>query len=360
MTTSIQVVIMAGGAGTRFWPYSTPQSPKQFLDLTGEGTMIQLTVRRLKGLVPLENIWVITSAAFSKLVCDQCPELLPEQVVGEPMPRDTAAAVALGAGLVSAKDPKAIMVILPADHMIRDTQGFQNSILAAVDLASENRFVTLGIEPHYAAEIYGYLQVGEELKHGYHLRRFVEKPVRELAEGYLAAGGYYWNAGMFIWKAQLLISALDIYLPQHATMARELGQAWGQADWLKKAELVFAKLQKVSIDFGLMEKLSDIAMVPAGFDWSDVGGWPALEEFLSKDEHGNALLGANVVRDCRNNLIITQNPSRPTLVAGVSDCIIINGNAGLFVCHRDEIERVKDLIQQVLALPKAHTVTLQS
>ena len=353
MRESIQVVIMAGGAGTRFWPYSTPQKPKQFLDLTGEGTMIQLTVRRLKGFVPVENIWVITSSAFAQLVCQQCPELLPEQVVGEPMARDTAAAVALGAGLVVAKDPEAVMVILPADHMIRDTTGFQQSIMEAVELAKEDRFVTLGIEPHYPAEIYGYLQVGQELRHGYHLRRFVEKPIRELAEGYLAAGGYYWNAGMFIWKAQLLLSALDIYLPDHASMARQLGQSWGQAQWLKLAEQFFSPLKKVSIDFGLMEKLSDIAMIPAGFDWSDVGGWPALEEFLSKDEHGNAILGAHVVRDSSNNIIITQNSARPTLVAGISDSIIINGDAGLLVCHRDEIERVKDLIQQVLALPKA-------
>lgn len=350
MNTSVQIVIMAGGSGTRFWPYSTPSLPKQFLDLTGEGTMIQLTVERLKGFVPMENIWVLTNAKFSQLVIDQCPELLPSQVVGEPMARDTSAAVALGAGLVAAKDPEAVMVVLPADHMIKDKAGFQGSIERAITLAEQDRFVTLGIEPSYPAEIYGYLQAGEALNDGFQLQRFVEKPQREQAETYLAEGGYYWNAGMFIWKTSLLMSALEQHLPEHAQMAKTLGEAWGQNDWNDLAAKVFEPLPKVSIDFGLMEKLKDIAMVPATFDWNDVGGWSALRDLLPMDDFKNTLLGANVTRDVHNNIIITQNAQRPTVIAGIKDCVIVNADAGTLVCHHDEIERVKDLIQKVLAL----------
>ena len=341
---------MAGGAGTRFWPYSTPNLPKQFLDLTGEGTMIQLTVNRLKSLVPVENIWVLTSSKFSDLVIEQCPTLLPTQVVGEPMARDTSAAVALGAGLIAAKDPNAIMVVLPADHMIRDETGFVSSINAAVQFAEQDRFVTLGIEPSYPAEIYGYLQAGEALDGGFSLKRFVEKPAKAVAEDYLKQGGYYWNAGMFVWKAKLLLSALETHLPEHAKMALTLGHAWGQENWDALAQSVFEPLNKVSIDFGLMEKLNDIAMVPAQFDWNDVGGWAALRDLLPSDATNNTLSGASVIRDAQNNIIITQNQARPTVVAGISNSVIVNADAGTLVCSHDEIERVKDLIQKVLAL----------
>jgi mannose-1-phosphate guanylyltransferase len=341
---------MAGGSGTRFWPYSTPSLPKQFLDLTGEGTMIQLTVERLRGWVPMENIWVLTNGKFVDTVKEQCPELRHDRIVGEPMARDTSAAVALGAGLIEAVDPKATMAVLPADHMIRDSKGFLSSIETAVGLAEKDHFVTLGIEATYPAEIYGYLKAGDAIEGGYHLDGFVEKPERKVAEGYLSQGGYYWNAGMFVWRVSAIMEALSTHLPEHHAMAKELGTIWGQNDWEDKASATFEPLQKVSIDFGLMEKLSDIAMVPAGFDWNDVGGWAALEELLGRDDNGNTLSGANVVRDSRNNIIITQSTERPSLVVGVEDCVIVNGRAGTLVCHRDEIERIKDKVTEVLGL----------
>jgi mannose-1-phosphate guanylyltransferase len=350
MNSSFQVVIMAGGSGTRFWPYSTPTKPKQFLDLSGDGTMLQLTVERLKQLVEPDNIWVLTNASFVDMVCEQCPEMPRDQVVGEPMMRDTAAAVALGAGLVANKDPQATMIVLPSDHMIRDETNFCRSITDAATLAEEGRFVTLGIEPHYAAEIYGYLKVGAPLGDGYQLQRFVEKPERAIAEDYLKEGGYYWNAGMFVWKVAPLLTALEQHLPEHAAMAKTLGAAWGSEGWAQLAQTQFEPLKKVSIDFGLMEKLPEIAMVPARFDWNDVGGWPALEELLPQDDSGNTCLGVQISRDSYNNIIISQNPNRPTLVAGMSDSIIVNGEAGTLVCHRDQVERVKDLMQKVLKL----------
>ncbi|MBF0198337.1 MAG: mannose-1-phosphate guanylyltransferase, partial [Planctomycetes bacterium] len=340
---------MAGGSGTRFWPFSTPEKPKQFLDLTGSGTMLQLTVKRLEGLVAQENIWVITGEKYCSLVAEQCPELEKSQIIGEPMPRDTSGAVALAAGLVAAKDPEAIMAVLPADHIIEEIQKFQDCLQKAITLAKADHFVTLGIKPTYPAEGYGYLHRGESLGEGYELKEFVEKPNREAAEKYLASGEYYWNAGMFVWKVSLIMSALKTHLPVHFDMAEKLGAKIPQEGWSEDSRETFAALEKVSIDFGLMEKLSHIAMTEAHFDWNDVGGWLALEDLIDQDDENNTLQGKNITRDINNNIIITQEEQRPTLVVGIKDCVIVNAKAGTLVCHRSEIERIKDLIQKITA-----------
>jgi len=345
---------MAGGSGTRFWPYSTPKKPKQFLDLTGNGTMLQMTVDRLKGLAEPENIWVITGERFIDLVSEQCPTLPKKNIVGEPMPRDTSGAIALAAGLVQAVDKDSTMVVLPADHVINDKENFQKNILEAVKVAKQNKFVTIGVPPTYPAEIYGYLHCKDQPESGnaFSLESFIEKPSKEKAESYLRDGSYFWNAGMFIWKTDLLMKALEKFLPEHAEMAIKLGNAYGQENWSELASQTFEPLEKISIDFGLMEKIDDIAMVKATFDWNDVGGWLALVELLGLDENKNSLQGINVTEDISNNIIITQNDSRPTLVKGISDCIIVNANAGTLVCNRNDIEKIKPLIEDVVKKTK--------
>jgi len=348
--SSIQVVIMAGGSGTRFWPFSTPDLPKQFLNLTGEGSMIQLTIDRLEGFVDVSDVWVLTQDRFVETVLQQCPKLDASQVVGEPMARDTSGAVALGAGLVNAKDPEATMVVLPADHVIKDTASFQDSLVQAVNLAQEDYFVTIGIQPTYPAEIYGYLERGNEIEGGHLLKAFVEKPQLEVAESYLKGGQHFWNAGMFVWKTSKLISELTTHLPEHAKMAKALGDAWGQDNWAELAKKEFEPLPKISIDYGLMEKVNEIAMIEAKFDWNDVGGWAALEALIAQDEFGNTIKGASVIKDSERNIIISEDESRPTLVNGISDCVIVNAKAGTLICHRNEIERIKGLIEQVLSL----------
>lgn len=350
MSKTIEVVIMAGGSGTRFWPYSTPTCPKQFLDLTGEGTMIQLTVKRLMKLVDVASIWVLTNGSFVDTVLEQCPELEPSQVIGEPMMRDTSAAVALGAGLVKAKNPDALMAVLPADHVIRDVDGFCGTLKEAGALAEAGHVVTIGVEPTYPAEIYGYLKTGEAIDGGYRLERFVEKPCREDAEAYFGEGGYFWNAGMFIWSVARISEELERHLPEHAAMAKALGEAYGQSNWDDLARERFEPLEKISIDFGLMEKLDSIAMVKSNFDWNDVGGWLALEDLIEADGEGNVLQGANVLKDSSGNIVITQSEERPTLVVGIRDSVIINGASGVLVCHKSEIERIKSSIEKVLGI----------
>lgn len=347
--SNCQAVIMAGGSGTRFWPYSTPEKPKQFLDLTGEGSMLQLTVRRLEGLVAMEDIWIITGEKFRDLVMEQCPEIPPAQVVGEPMPRDTAAAIALAGGLVGTKAPDSIMCVLPADHVIKDIDGFQLTMQGALKCAESGEFVTVGIKPTYPAEVYGYLHRADALEEesAYRLGSFVEKPSREKAEAYLATGEYFWNAGMFVWQTSLLLKEMDKYLQEHGAMARRVGSLIEGASWSQEAIECFSALPKISIDYGLMEKLDKIAMVEASFDWNDVGGWLALEDLVGKDGDENTLLGFNVLHDSKNNIIITQNDSRPTLVCGVSDSIIVNANAGTLVCHRKNIEQIREHVQKI-------------
>lgn len=341
---------MAGGSGTRFWPLSTPNEPKQFLDLTGEGTMLQLTVRRLKGLVSETDIWVVTNHAHRKLVLGQCPELSPERVVGEPVARNTAAAIALGAGLIRSVDKDAVMAVLPADHVIRDVTGFRIALKKAASLAQEGQFVTIGIKPTYAAEGYGYLEMGEPLAGPgcCRLHSFVEKPDRLSAERYLESGKYCWNAGMFAWRADALLSAMRTHLPAHAAMAEELSLSAGSPDWEARARKAFEPLEKISIDYGLMEKLPGISMVEASFDWSDVGGWLALEELFGRDAAGNTLKGRCVIKDCQGNIIVSQEGTGPVVASGMRDHVIVSGRAGTLVCPRSEVERIRPLVKEVL------------
>lgn len=347
---STHFVIMAGGSGTRFWPYSTPEKPKQFLDLTGEGTMLQMTIKRLEGLAPLENIWILTGKRFKNLVKEQCPELPDLNIVGEPMPRDTSGAIALAAGLIAAKDSDATMVVLPADHVIQDKAGFQKTIQQTVQLAEQGNYVTIGIKPTYPAEIYGYLQCGDALTESgsFKLNSFIEKPFLEKAQNYLEDGSYYWNAGMFTWKVPLVLEELRKHLPEHAKMAEILGKQYGSDDWDDLAYKTFDPLPKISIDFGLMEKLDTIAMVKAEFDWNDVGGWLALTDLIKADSDNNTIQGLQVSQDIKNNIIITQRDKRPTLVVGVENCIIINADAGTLVCNREKIEKIKPHIEEII------------
>ena len=350
--SKIQVVIMAGGAGTRFWPFSTPERPKQFMDLTGEGSMIQLTVDRLEGLVDVSQVWVMTNQEYVDLVCEICPKLSRDQVIGEPMMRDTSAAIALAGGLIHHKDEDAVMVVLPADHVIRDSAGFQQTLKHACELAEQDQFVTIGIQPTYPAETFGYLQKGAPIasqKEGaFQLESFVEKPKRELAEQYLESGHYAWNAGMFVWKVDNLLDEIKKHLPEHAKMAETLKKGPGEEGWQEKARNAFESLEKISIDFGLMEKLNNLCMVEAKFDWNDVGGWLALESLIKPDEHNNTKLGKTVTRDAQDNIIVVEDGLKPAIVAGIRDSVIVCSKSGTLVCSKFEVERIKDLVNIVL------------
>ena len=349
--SNIQIVIMAGGTGKRFWPFSTPQCPKQFIDLTGNGTLFQQTLNRAKKIASIEDIWVLTNERYEQIVLEQCNDLNPTQIIGEPLMRDTAAAIALGAGLIAKKDPNAIMAVFPADHLINNTKGFASTVEKAGEQAKKGLFVTIGIKPTYPAEGFGYLEKGKPLESPgcYNLKRFVEKPNREIAKEYVNSNNYFWNAGMYLWKVDKLITQLKIHLPKHAEMAKNLSTNIKDSNWQEKAKKEFEKLEKISIDYGLMEKIKDISTVESQFDWNDLGGWLALEDLLYSDENKNCIKGKIITQDSHNNIIISDDNEKPVIISDIKDSVIISSKSGILVCSKNNVERIKDLVEKALA-----------
>jgi mannose-1-phosphate guanylyltransferase len=287
------VVIMAGGRGERLWPLSTPERPKQFLGLFGNRTMLQQTVDRVLPLVPLERILIVTSAEHVALVREQLPELPLGNVVGEPAGRGTAACVALAAFMIQMASPRAVMVALPADHIIEDVDGFRQLMRRAIAMAAlGNHLVTLGIEPSRPETGYGYIHaphewIGEEGPHDVpsarEVNRFTEKPDRETAERFLREGTYYWNSGMFVWRVDTVLEEIRTWMPNlHQTMSG-LRSTFGSAEFQEALGEAYAALESASIDRGVMEKCTRILLLPAsGMGWSDVGGWEALREAMAR------------------------------------------------------------------------------
>ncbi len=349
------VVIMAGGAGTRFWPMSTEARPKQFLSLFGERTLIQASYDRVAGAVPPERVLVLTSASFVELVREQLPELPAENVIGEPMRRDTAAAVALAALICKARFGNPVMAVLTSDHLIEPVEQFQRTLLSAARgaMASGKALYTIGILPTYPAEGFGYLHRGDLLQDDegvqhFQLKRFREKPDRVTAERYLESGEFYWNSGMFIWSTDAILEELELNLSDHVKHLKRAMPADGTdgfADALKDA---FRPIKKISIDFGVMEKAREVRCVGSTFNWSDVGGWLALEEHLPTDPHGNAHRGELEVHESRNNLVFCEDQEQVVALVGVDDLVVVRSGNVTLVTHRDSTESIKQL---VAALP---------
>ncbi len=355
------VVIMAGGRGERFWPLSREERPKQHLDLLGDGSLLQQCLARVEGLVPLENVLVITNARQRPQVLEQLPLLPPGNVVAEPCGRDTCAAVVLGAALVGARCGKGAMAVLPADHRIGDPEAFRRTLRDCFLVAQrEESLVAIGIEPAGPATGYGYILKGDLLE-GEHpggtafrrSLRFVEKPDRETAVGYLASGRYVWNAGMFLWSVGALRRALDRHLPAMApVMERWRRAARSPGELAAVLERDYPSLEPISVDYALMEKAGNVAIADAAFPWDDLGTWDALARHLEADPRGNRLVGDVVSLDSRNNLVYDAR-SRPGTVAlsGVENSIVVLADDAVLVASRGGAERIKDLVRLLAADP---------
>jgi len=347
------VVIMAGGRGERFWPQSRLTRPKHLLPIVGDSAMLAQTVDRLDGLVPTENIFVITNVEQRDAVLESCPSLLPERVIGEPVGRDTAAAVGLAALLVDHEQKDAAFALLPADHVIEDGAGFRSVLTSSFDAAEKNDFlVTIGIKPTFPSTGYGYLCRGAEMEKASgrlvsKVDRFVEKPDLETAEKYLAEGGYFWNAGMFVWRPSVILSAIAKHASGLSSGLDDL-----RADWSKNGSLlgamekVYPELEKISVDFAVMEKADGVVMLESDFDWDDVGEWPAIARHYSADENGNVFKGAGVAVDSNGNLAFAEDGHCVTLL-GVKDLIVVQSGDATMVCHKDRAQEVKALAQKV-------------
>jgi mannose-1-phosphate guanylyltransferase len=334
-------VIMAGGAGTRFWPLSTQERPKQFLALTGDRTLIQMSYDRVVGLAGPEKVFVLTSAAYTDLVREQLPDLPPENVVGEPCRRDTAAAVALAALLVEQRFPDETMVVLTADHVIEPVAEFQRALEEAAAGCGGGRLYTLGIKPTFPATQFGYLEMGEELDNGdlphFQLRQFKEKPDADTAESFLKAGNFYWNSGMFVWRTQDILAEFEAHLPAHL---QTLGPVVSRIETPDFRE-AFGRLDPISVDFAILEKASNIAAVVPKIHWDDVGGWLAADRYMSSDDRDNAYRGSVLCEEGRGNTVFVEPSGEDVMLLGVSDLVVVRSGGRTLVAHKDRLDGLK-------------------
>jgi len=343
-------VIMAGGMGTRFWPLSTRQKPKQFIDLFGGRSLLQMSFDRLKGLLPPERILVLTNAAHVALTREQLPELPEGHVIGEPVRRDTAAAAALAAVLVRRRFGDGIILTLTADHLIEPRELFQrNLISAAGQVAERDVFYTFGIKPAYPATAYGYLETGASvlddggIEH-YELKQFREKPDAGTARTYFDSGRFLWNSGMFVWKAATILEEVRTWLPQHHEAISPLGAYDGSPGWQKALEAAFAAVPPISIDYGVMEKTArPLRCVASLFSWTDVGGWPAMQALLPHDAQGNAFRGNLKTLDSSGNLVFCETADEAVTLIGVEDLVVVRAGNRTLVARKSDVDRLREL-----------------
>ncbi len=350
MPTPLYALILAGGSGERFWPLSRRARPKQLLAPVGDRTLLEGTLDRLDGLVPPERILVLTNSEQSPALRQLCPQLPAENIIDEPAKRDTAAAIALGVAWVALRDSAATMAVLPADHLIKDTPGFQRTLQSAAAAAdSSGSLVTIGIQPDWACPGFGYLELGESMAVDagspaiHAVARFREKPGADLAATFLRAGNFRWNAGMFVWTVPAIMAAIERHQPELGAFIAGIRSSGDLAGALASQ---FAALPKVSIDYAVMEKAERVLCVEAAFDWDDVGGWQAIAKYLHEDAAANRSRGPLVALESSGNIVFSQTEKTVALL-GVSDLIVIETADALLVCPRHEAERIKELVARV-------------
>ncbi len=351
---SLFILILAGGSGERFWPLSRQNKPKQLLKLFDEHSLLENTIQRLDGLVPPENILILTNSLQIDGVREVTTTIPEDNILAEPQKRDTAAAIALGAAWISRRDPFATMVVLPADHLIKDTAAFQKDIKDAVLAAQTTEsLVTIGIPPTWACPSFGYIEQAEPVaipklsKTKFRsVARFREKPDASLAEDFIRQGNFRWNAGMFIWSVNTIISEFNRHAPKLAAFVSKFRNA-KDIHALLKAE--FGKLPKISIDYAIMERASRVLVCEANFDWDDVGTWPAVAKYFSQDEAHNATNTPLQVSRAKDNIVFSSS-KKQTVLMGVNDLIVVETDDALLVCKASEAEMIKEMLK---SLPKS-------
>jgi len=342
-------VILAGGRGERFWPLSTSARPKQLLELVGDSPLITQSVSRVSSLVPPEHVFVITNADLVDATRAALPDLPPEQVIGEPVGRDTAAAVALGCALVEARDPHAAFAILTADHVIGDLPRFDRTLADAFALARrEDVLITMGIRPAHPDTGFGYIRVADPFPFDgetrfHRVAAFEEKPDLARARAFVESGVCYWNSGMFIWSVRALRKAMLRHCPALTRLMDSLLPAIGTPAFADRLQHEYSRLSKISIDYALMEKADNILMAEGSFAWDDVGSWPALAHHFEADEHGNTLIGRAELLDSSRNILYSRG--HLTACVGVSDLIVVQAEGVTLVCARDRAQDIKQLVK---------------
>lgn len=358
----LHAVIMAGGSGTRFWPESRVARPKQLLNLTGKRSLLAETAVRLAQLAPPERTLVVTAASLVSQVADQLPQLSAASLIGEPCKRDTAPCIGLAAALVSRTDPDATLVVAPSDHLIEPIESFRQAVQAAAQLVETQpeSIVTLGIRPTYPAEVYGYIQRGAPLAlpasgalpatgaalelNAYEVVRFREKPPRRQAEEFLQQGTYFWNSGIFVWKARTILAALAQRQPEMHARLQTIVEHWDRPDAATVFEREFTAIKPISIDFAVMEHARQIVVIEAPFAWDDIGGWLAWARAQGVDEHGNAVSGQHVGLNTSGS-VIRASDDHLVVTLGLTDVIVVHTPDVTLVANKHDEEALRQVVR---------------
>ncbi|HSP77340.1 MAG TPA: mannose-1-phosphate guanylyltransferase [Myxococcaceae bacterium] len=342
-------VIMAGGSGTRFWPLSRKARPKQFLPLASKNPLITDTAARLKGLASVKDTFVVCGPQHAREAAKRVKGLPRKNLLVEPVARNTAPAIALAALHVAAREPEGILVVLPSDHHVADVAGFKKTLAEAARVAAKGHLVTLGIQPNRPETGYGYIQVGEPLEGGARgVKAFREKPDAETARRYLESGEYLWNAGIFVFRADAILEAFGKYMPEMKKGLEALRKAVGRRTYPAVLKRVFPRLPSLSIDYGVMEKADDIAVLPGDFGWSDVGSFAAIPEVRPTDEQGNVVSGKEaVVVDCQGCVVLADK--RPLAVVGLTDLVVVDAGDAVLVVPKDKSQDVRKVVEALKA-----------
>jgi mannose-1-phosphate guanylyltransferase len=347
---NIYAVIMAGGVGSRFWPQSRERSPKQVLGIVGSGSLISNTVARIQPLVTSDKVLVVTNKLQKDIIQKQVPSVPPQNVLTEPLGRNTAPCIGLAAKWISRYDPNAIMIILPADHIIRDTEKFLHVLQRAAYVAHESEaLVTIGIKPTHPETGYGYIQFEESSEMNpyaadgiFRVKTFAEKPNLETAEKFLKSGDFLWNSGMFIWKANVILREIEKYIPELGEQLTKLEHAIGTETYQAALERVYGVIRGISIDYGVMEKASNVFVAKGDFGWSDVGSWDEVVRLTPVDGEGNALRGTVIVKDSHRNYIDAGNKAVATI--GIDDIIVVATEDAVLICKKGKSQDVKEVV----------------
>ena len=342
-------VIMAGGIGSRFWPLSRTEKPKQFVDILGIGkTFIQMTFERFASFIPTENFVVVTGEIYKDLVLEQLPQLKEDQVLLEPMRRNTAPCLAYAAYKLKKQNPNAVMVVTPADHLIMDTKTFADVMQQSLNHAEKHKhLLTIGITPSFPSTGYGYIEVEDTEVSFSKVSSFKEKPDYDTAVEFIAEGNYRWNSGMFVWSVSAIDEALRNHLPVVANLFQSVEQYYYTPDEQEKVNVVYERSESISIDYGIMEKADNVYVTSADFGWSDLGTWTSLYEQSTKDKDDNVLSGDEILATDTQNCFVKQlNPNKYVVVDGIKDLLVVDTEDVLLICNRTDEDYVKVVIDR--------------
>ncbi|MFM9910223.1 MAG: mannose-1-phosphate guanylyltransferase [Chitinophagaceae bacterium] len=351
MNKHYYVAIMAGGIGSRFWPMSRTNFPKQFLDILGTGrTLIQATFDRFKNFIPAENIFIVTSNEYINIVKKQLPDLPLDNILGEPSRKNTAPCIAYISFKLLQLDPQASLIVAPADHLILDPIAFKKVCLEALAFVNkDNAFITLGIKPTYPNTGYGYIQYEQHAvtDNVFKVKTFTEKPNLELAKTFIASGEFLWNAGIFIWQVKNIITAFEKYMPEMYDVFVAEKDKFNTNEEAACINSIYPQCTNISIDFGIMEKADNVYLIPSSFGWSDLGTWNSAYENLKKDNLENAVAGENVVVFDSHHCVVHNNNNKLLVIQGLEEYIVVDTKDVLLICKREKEQEIKEYVAEI-------------